>query len=57
MSRSITSKNLSGTKKSAQSQRFIKAAREAGASEDERVFDENLKRIVKPKNGEAERHK
>jgi hypothetical protein len=38
-----------------QSQRFIDAAREAGASEDEAVFDENLKRIakVKPKTEEA----
>ncbi len=34
---------------SEQSRRFIKAAREAGASEDERVFDKNLKRIVKAK--------
>ena len=32
-----------------QSKRFIEAARKAGASEDERVFDENLKRIVKAK--------
>lgn len=32
-----------------QSQRFIEAAREAGASEDEAIFDENLKRITKPK--------
>jgi hypothetical protein len=32
-----------------QKQRFIKAAREAGASEDEREFDENLKRIAKVK--------
>ena len=31
-----------------QSQRFIDAAREAGASEDEAVFDETLKRITKP---------
>lgn len=32
---------------SAQSKRFIKAAREHGASEDERIFDENLSRIAK----------
>jgi hypothetical protein len=32
-----------------QRQRFIEAAREAGASEDEAVFDENLKRIAKPR--------
>lgn len=31
-----------------QSQRFIEAAREAGASEDEAVFDEALRRLVKP---------
>jgi hypothetical protein len=31
----------------AQSKRFIEAAREAGCSEDEAVFDENLKRIAK----------
>lgn len=32
-----------------QSQRFIEAAREAEASEDEAVFDENLKRLVETK--------
>ena len=37
------------TKDKAQRQRFIDAAREAGASEEEAVFDENLKRIAKPK--------
>lgn len=35
--------------KSDQRQRFIEAAREAGASEDEAVFRENLKRIAKHK--------
>lgn len=30
----------------AQRQRFIEAAREAGASEDEAVFDETLKRLA-----------
>jgi hypothetical protein len=37
--------------KKAQSARFIEAAREAGASEDEdeAVFDENLKRVATPK--------
>ena len=35
--------------KKPQSQRFIEAAREAGCSEDEAVFDENLKRIAKAK--------
>ena len=30
-----------------QQKRFIEAAREAGCSEDEAVFDENLKRIAK----------
>jgi hypothetical protein len=33
----------------AQRQRFIEAAREAEAGEDEAVFDENLKRITKAK--------
>jgi hypothetical protein len=33
----------------AQAKRFIEAAREAGASEDEAVFDENLKRVAKSK--------
>ena len=32
-----------------QSRRFIEAAREAGASEDEREFDKALKRVAKPK--------
>jgi hypothetical protein len=32
-----------------QKDRFIEAAREHGASEDEAAFDENLKRIAKPK--------
>ena len=32
-----------------QSARFIEAARAAGASEDEAVFDANLKKIVKAK--------
>jgi hypothetical protein len=43
------------TKTTKQSKRFIEAAREAECSEDEVVFDENLKRIVKakPKPGEA----
>jgi hypothetical protein len=34
---------------SEQSQRFIEAAREAGCSEDESVFDENLKKIARHK--------
>ena len=37
----------SPTQDKAQRQRFIDAAREAGASEDEAVFDESLKRIAK----------
>jgi hypothetical protein len=37
--------------KKSQSNRFIEAAREAGASEDEAVFRENLKRLVKAKPG------
>jgi hypothetical protein len=37
------------TKDKAQRQRFIDAAREAGASEDEAVFRENLRRLAKAK--------
>lgn len=33
-----------------QKRRFIEAAREAGASEDEADFDATLKQIAKPKN-------
>ena len=32
-----------------QHKRFIEAAREAGASEDEAVFDENLRRVAQHK--------
>jgi len=32
-----------------QSERFIEAARKAGCSEDESVFDENLKKIARHK--------
>jgi hypothetical protein len=32
----------------AQAKRFIEAARDADASEDEAVFDENLKNLVRP---------
>lgn len=35
-----------------QRRRFIEAAREAGASEDEADFDAALKRIAKPKKAE-----
>ncbi len=46
---------MATTKKSdrAQRQRFIKAAREAGASEDEREFNENLRRIATAKHDEG----
>jgi len=37
------------TDNKAQSRRFIEAAREAGCSEDEAVFDENLKKIARHK--------
>jgi len=37
------------TDNKAQSERFIAAAREAGCSEDEAVFDENLKKIARHK--------
>jgi hypothetical protein len=43
------SKSTNQKDKRNQHQRFIEAAREAGASEDETVFRENLKRIAKPK--------
>jgi hypothetical protein len=42
-------KNRTKPKPTPQQKRFIEAAREAGASEDEAVFDENLKRVAKPK--------
>jgi hypothetical protein len=45
----IMTKTKSKSKPTDQRQRFIDAAREAGASEDEAVFDENLKRLVPPK--------
>jgi hypothetical protein len=37
------------TKRTPQQKRFIEAAREAECSEDEAVFDENLRRVAKPK--------
>jgi hypothetical protein len=37
-----------------QRQRFIEAAREAGVSQDEAVFDENLRRLAKAKPGEID---
>lgn len=37
-----------------QKRRFIEAAREAGASEDEADFDAALKRIARPKHGVSE---
>jgi hypothetical protein len=40
--------------KKSQRQRFIDAAREAGASEDEAVFNENLKRLAKAKPSKTE---
>jgi hypothetical protein len=39
--------------KQSQRQRFIDAAREAGASEDEAVFRENLKKLAKAKPKES----
>ncbi len=38
-----------------QRERFIKTARERGASDDEAVFDENLKKIAKAKAKETEK--
>jgi hypothetical protein len=37
------------TDQTAQSKAFIEAARKAGCSEDEAVFDENLKKIARHK--------
>lgn len=51
---SMPSSKTKDSKKS-QSQRFIEAARKAGASEDEAVFDETLKRIAKAKLEPAKR--
>lgn len=36
-------------KKQPQSQTFVRAAKELGCDEDERVFDEKLKKIADPK--------
>lgn len=41
----------------AQGRRFIEAAREHGASEDEAVFDENLKQIAQAKPSEKQHQK
>ncbi len=41
----------------AQRRRFIDAAREAEASEDEAVFDENLRRLANAKPDNAEKPK
>jgi hypothetical protein len=46
--RELPSRKTTDSKK-AQSRRFIDAAREAGASEDEAVFRENLKRLAQHK--------
>jgi hypothetical protein len=48
---SVKSANQSNQKKTdkAQAERFIDAARESGCSEDEAVFDENLKKIARHK--------
>jgi hypothetical protein len=44
---STTSTRRKKPRNKAQAERFIKAAREAGASEDEREFDKNLRRIAR----------
>jgi len=51
----MANKRKSVAERQAQRQRFIKAAREAGAGEDEREFDENLKRITQPKMKDAKK--
>jgi hypothetical protein len=43
--------------KTSQSDRFIEAAREAECSEEEAVFDENLKRLAKARPGKPEKPK
>jgi uncharacterized protein HemY len=43
------SKKIPLSKNSSQRERFIEAARKAGASEDEREFDRALKRVAKQK--------
>jgi hypothetical protein len=45
----MKAKSNRNSPKQQQRQRFIEAAREAGASEDEALFDENLKRLAKAK--------
>ncbi len=42
-------KHSTGAREKSQLRRFKKAAHKAGASNDERVFDKNLKRTVKAK--------
>jgi hypothetical protein len=42
-------KNKSANETISQRERFIEAARKAGASEDEREFDRALKRVAKAK--------
>jgi hypothetical protein len=44
-----SSKRSSSGQDATQRQRFIESAREAGASEDEAVFRENLKRLAQHK--------
>jgi hypothetical protein len=48
LERELPSRKTTNSKK-AQSRRFIEAAREAGASEDEAVFRENLKGVATAK--------
>ena len=43
--------------KKSQRQRFIDAAREAGASEDEAVFRENLRRVTAPRPAQPQPNK
>jgi hypothetical protein len=45
----LARKSIGKPRNSAQAKRFIEAAHEAGASEDEAVFRENLKRLAKAK--------
>jgi hypothetical protein len=49
MGRSTKAKHAAERGGPEQRDRFIEAARKAGASEDEREFDRALKRVAKPK--------
>jgi hypothetical protein len=45
----MKTKTVGKTARPSQREKFIEAARKHGASEDEALFDENLKKIAKPR--------